>query len=346
MKKACVIGHFGFGENMLNGQTIKTKIVTTELDRQLGVEQVMKIDTHGGIKALPKISIQMMKAFKNCKNIIILPAHNGVKIFVPLCIAFNIVFHRRIHYVVIGGWINDMLSRHKVLAKMLKKFSGIYVETVAIKNSLLLKNFKNIYVMPNFKEIRILSEEELVYSNEEPLRLCTFSRVMKEKGIEEAIEAVIYINKKYHRIVYILDIYGQIDEKQKEWFEVLKTRFPEFIKYRGLVPYDKSVEYLKSYYVLLFPTYYEGEGFAGTLIDAMAAGVPVIASNWKYNREIVIEEKTGFLIKAKDTKILEKTLEWALNNTQRINEMKRNCIVEAQKYRPKIAIHPLVKSIK
>ena len=27
MKKVCVIGHFGFGENLLNGQTIKTKIV-------------------------------------------------------------------------------------------------------------------------------------------------------------------------------------------------------------------------------------------------------------------------------------------------------------------------------
>ncbi len=34
-------------------------------------------------------------------------------------------------------------------------------------------------------------------------------------------------------------------------------------------------------------------GFAGTLIDAMAAGVPVIASNWKYNPEIVIENVTG-----------------------------------------------------
>ena len=35
MKKVCVIGHFGFGENLLNGQTIKTKIVTKELINSL-----------------------------------------------------------------------------------------------------------------------------------------------------------------------------------------------------------------------------------------------------------------------------------------------------------------------
>ena len=73
MKKVCVIGHFGFNKNLLNGQTIKTRIVTTELERQLGVEQVMKIDTHGGVKVLPKIIIQMIKVFKICENIVILP---------------------------------------------------------------------------------------------------------------------------------------------------------------------------------------------------------------------------------------------------------------------------------
>ena len=34
MKTACVIGHFGFGRNLLNGQTIKTKILTEELEKR------------------------------------------------------------------------------------------------------------------------------------------------------------------------------------------------------------------------------------------------------------------------------------------------------------------------
>ena len=47
VKKICVVGHFAFGKTMLNGQTVKTKILSDELDRIYGSENVGKIDTHG-----------------------------------------------------------------------------------------------------------------------------------------------------------------------------------------------------------------------------------------------------------------------------------------------------------
>ena len=40
-----------------------------------------------------------------------------------------------------------------------------------------------------------------------PLPLCTFSRVMKEKGIEDAVYAVRTVNEHFGRTVYTLDIY-------------------------------------------------------------------------------------------------------------------------------------------
>ena len=54
MKKVSVIGHFAVGHQYLNGQTIKTKIVTGELERVLGSDQVGIVDTHGGPKTLLK----------------------------------------------------------------------------------------------------------------------------------------------------------------------------------------------------------------------------------------------------------------------------------------------------
>ena len=63
-KKVCVIGHFGEGKVLLNGQTVKTKIITEELQNQLGNEQVLKIDTHGGFKVLLKAPINVLKGVK------------------------------------------------------------------------------------------------------------------------------------------------------------------------------------------------------------------------------------------------------------------------------------------
>ena len=55
-----VLGHFGEGKNLLNGQTVKTKIITEELQNRLGQEQVLKIDTHGGAKILLKAPFQAL----------------------------------------------------------------------------------------------------------------------------------------------------------------------------------------------------------------------------------------------------------------------------------------------
>lgn len=343
MKKVCVIGHFGFGKDLLNGQTIKTKTVTLELEKQLGESQVIKIDTHGSAKTFPTIICKMLKAFCFCENIIIFPAYNGVRVFVPLCVFFNTIFHRKLHYVVIGGWLDNFLEQRRLLAKMLKTFTGVYTETQSMKWALNQRNLSNIVVMPNFKDIHILKSSELVYSVLKPHRVCTFSRVMKEKGIEYAIDAVKMINEKFGEILFTLDIFGQIDTAQVQWFENLKAEFPEYITYRGVVPFNETVDILKNYYALLFPTYYNGEGFAGTLLDAMAAGIPSIVSDWKYNSEIITQNKTGILVKPMDTDALVCALESTLTNSW--NELKENCINESHKYAPSIAIQPLINRL-
>ena len=342
MKKVCVIGHFAREENLLNGQTVKTKIITKEIMKEFGKEQISCVDTHGGVKALRQVPIQCINALKFHKNIVIFPAENGLRIFAPLLVGLNIFFHKKLHYVVIGGWLPNFLENRKILSAFLKKFNVVYVETNEMKSALGKMGFDNIVVVPNCKELVMLKHDELILEFSEPYKLCTFSRVMKEKGIEEAVDSVKRVNKLYNRVVYTLDIYGPIDLTQVEWFEKLKMTFPEYIRYGGIVPFDKSTMILKQYYALLFPTFYEGEGFAGTLIDAMAAGVPVIASNWRYNSEIIANGKTGIIIKDS----LDSALIYAFQQKEKWIQMKEKCLIEAKKYCPKVALKRLIDNLK
>lgn len=345
MKKVCVVGHFGFGENMLNGQTIKTKTVTTELEKQLGADQVMKIDTHGGAKALPKITVQLINAFKNCKNIIIFPAHNGIKVFVPLCNAINKVFHRKLHYVVIGGWLPSFLKDREALRESVSRFTGVYVETTTMQNALKEIGITNTYLLKNFKDIDVLSESELKYQHEKPYKICTFSRVMKEKGIEDIVYAVIDINTSHNEEIYQLDIYGQVDSEQGDWFEQLSRNFPSYVSYKGLVQFDKSVEVLKDYFMLVFPTKFYTEGIPGTIIDAYAAGLPVLSSKWESFSDVIDDGVTGIGYEFNDYSMLaDKLLEIGI--TPEIVENKRvYCLIKANEYLPRNAISVLTNQL-
>lgn len=345
ISKISICGHFGLGFEFLDGQTVKTKTIYNELNKRFGAENVECIDTHGGLKKIPMLLINLFNVFESCQNIIMLPAENGLRMFAPLFVMYNVIFRRRILYVVIGGWLPEFIKSRHWLIWFLKKFDYIFVETHQMKNKLQEQGLNNVITMPNFKNIEIISLEKMIYNTETPYRLCTFSRVMKEKGIEDAVKVVEEINKEQGKIIFTLDIYGQIDKTQTVWFDDLQRNFPNYIKYGGLVPFDKSVEVLKSYYALLFPTYYDGEGFAGTLLDALASGVPVVVSDWRYNSEIVTDKKTGLIFKTKDVDALKKCLCVIAQNPSWWNGLKENCIDEAKKYTPYEAVKVLVEKL-
>lgn len=339
----CIIGHFGFGQKLLNGQTIKTKIITAEIQRQIGEENVICLDLAGGVKKIPSLLFKVPLMLHKCDDFIMMPVENGLRFLTPLLCFWNHFFKRRLHYVVIGGWLSKFVSKKNQIKKGLKRFNGIYVETNTMKSALEVQGFENVFVMPNCKRLTVLSEIELVYPSGVPYKLCTFSRVMKEKGIETAINVIKRVNDRLGYTAYSLDIYGQVDAGQIEWFEDLKNQFPDYVRYCGYVDANQSVEVLQKYFALLFPTHFYTEGIPGTIIDAYAAGIPVISAKWESYSDVVDEGITGIGYDFDNTEQFEKILLMLIEDPQNIINKKKNCIDKALEYLPENAITILTK---
>lgn len=341
--KVCIIGAFGFDTMPTGGQPVKTRNLYQLLSEKYGANEVAHIETYGWKKHPFKMIAAVRRAVKQSENVIMLPAHNGVKVFAPLLLRYAKGTSVKLFYDVIGGWLPQKTEADPKLAAQLRRFNGIWVETSSMKNALERQGFSNVSVVPNFKFITPLAAKELP-PVEKPYRLCTFSRVMKEKGIEDAVEAVTLVNDDFGETVFTLDIYGPVDENQTEWFDKLQTAFPQYVHYRGCVNSDKSVDVLKAYYALLFPTFYDGEGFAGTLIDAFSSGVPVIASDWKYNPEIV-HGNVGIIYPTGNVESLADILKNIANNPKIIINKKLYCLKEAMRYSPAGVLDAIVKEL-
>ncbi len=329
--KIGIIGHFGFGHDLANGQTIKTKIVSHVIE-ELTKNSVLYVDAHGGAKAIIPVLIGCFKLLWRCEHVMIFLTENGLKVAVPALYLFNRIFKRKLHYNVIGGWLPKFLYGRDYLVTCLKKFDYIYVETNTMKIALEKLGLNNCITIPNCKELNIIAEEELNLAPKKVLKLCTFSRVMKEKGIGDLVDVVKHINENEGKTVYELDILGQVDKGQTLWFEQLKNTFPAYIKYGGVIAYDQSVEVLKNYFALVFPTNFYTEGVPGTIIDAYAAGLPVISSRWESFEDVVDDKITGFGYEFGNTESLETLLLKISENPQLILRLKKNCVLKAQEF--------------
>ena len=345
MYKVGICGRFGYNSGSVNGQTDKTVAVYNAVAKSIGKENIALLDSYGWQKNPLQMIKKCRKLLSECENIIIMPARKGVKVFPALFNMFNKSFGRKLHYVVIGGWLNDELKASASLAKQIKKLDCVYVELEQMKKDLQETGLDNVIYMPNFRSKASLKADELVYTTAEPYRVCTFSRLLREKGIEEAIDAVRAANAHYGRTVYELDIFGMIEPEYKERFEEIQKTFEPYINYKGVIDNRNCSDELKSCFALLFPTFYKGEGFAGTIIDAFSAGVPVIATDWHYNASIITHLVDGIIYDTQKPELLNKILIEAAKSPQAINALKVNCLKTVARYEADEVVKILLKEL-
>ena len=94
MRKISIIGNFDMNNNSYNGQTIKTRIVADELESLYGASEIKRVDTAGGKSVVLRLLFQLFGCVARSRNVIILPAQNGIKVILPLVVIYNLLFSR------------------------------------------------------------------------------------------------------------------------------------------------------------------------------------------------------------------------------------------------------------
>ena len=197
-----------------------------------------------------------------------------------------------------------------------------------------LRKSELLFLLSNPKRLDKRKLEDLQLNNKAELKVCIFSRINKEKGVEDAIEAVKLANNRLGKDYFKLDIYGLLPESYKERFIELLMQNNDIISYKGIVDYYNAVEVLQQYFVLLFPTYYYGEGLPGNVVDAYNTGLPIIATNWLYNAEVIKDEINGLLVPIKNPQAICDALLRLYNDRELHLTLARNNLNEAEKYIP------------
>jgi glycosyltransferase involved in cell wall biosynthesis len=134
------------------------------------------------------------------------------------------------------------------------------------------------------------------------------------KGIEILIEAARRVND-----VKLL-IAGSIDETQADR---LLDRLPMNAKYIGMKHGQELIDLIHNAFTVVLPSiWYENQPFS--ILEAFAAGKPVIASDLGGMTELVSHKERGLLIKPADPQPLAEAFQWAFTNQKLMMEMGKN----------------------
>jgi glycosyltransferase involved in cell wall biosynthesis len=147
-----------------------------------------------------------------------------------------------------------------------------------------------------------------------PVRILFTARMLRDKGVIELVEAAKLLKERYyHKIQFLL--IGDIDNNPKSLTrsELESITDGEYIKWLG---YRTDVrEQLAQSHIFAFPSYYR-EGLPKSLIEACAAGRPIVTTNSIGCKDCVIDGYNGFLVPIRDSQTLTKKLELLINDKQ------------------------------
>lgn len=247
--------------------------------------------------------------------------------------------------------LGTALSADNIFSKVLKKLYKIGIskaDTVFFQNRFNLKFFEKNKLLSNNSQVFLLpgsgvntNEFELLdypKSNKQT-HLVFISRIMKDKGIEELLDAVEYFKETNKNIHF--HICG-FDEEGYE-VQLKKLNDEGILTYHGMINDIRPI--LKEAHALVHPSYHEG--MSNVMLEAGASGRPLIASNIPGCKEIVNDGETGFLFESKILKDLIDKIErfLALSITEKENMGLKSREKIVNEFNREIVIDKYIKSI-
>jgi glycosyltransferase involved in cell wall biosynthesis len=223
---------------------------------------------------------------------------------------------------------HEMIDLYSLAEKMQSMYFSPPVESKLLRFSSMITSVSQS-VADELKEygmdpgrVRITGnavDERLFFPNrsdEKSINYILFTGVLRaRKGLFDLIKSAALVNKKMPNTKFVICGTGPLLRKLKE--QVGELGLQQQIIFTGRVDREKLIRLYQNATVFVVPSIYEG--LPTVLLEAMACGLPVVATNIGGNRDVISSGTNGFLVpKRSPEEMTKKILELMDNEPLRI----------------------------
>ena len=188
---------------------------------------------------------------------------------------------------------------------------------------------ENIHIIPNTIEtefvkyfLKFMPKDRFYNKN---FNILFIGKISKNKGIGDLLYALFLLRKKMEKYntpqikAYLVGEFSNTEFRKEIFSRIKKYALQDYIVFTGVLRGKRKIEIFEKGTVLVLPSYYEN--FPIVLLEAMAAGLPVIATAIGAVPEIIEDNRNGFLISPGDAEKLAEKLLYLIHNKDKLKDM-------------------------
>ncbi len=138
------------------------------------------------------------------------------------------------------------------------------------------------------------------------------SRITDRKGLQYLIKAIAELVSQYPQIK--LKIMGEGNARKYLEEQVAQLNIATQVKFLGRIPRDKTAKYYQEASVFVLPSL--NEGMSNAMLEALASGLPIIATDTGGTQELIEDKKNGYIIKMKNSQDIVQKIERLINSSK------------------------------
>jgi len=215
------------------------------------------------------------------------------------------IIYRRGSAIPIRKTIYNRYLLSKVVTKIIAN-SEETKRTILANMKGIIKEDK-INVIYNGIDITLFTQN--INNTKKELHIGTLGRLAYQKNQQSLINIAKILKDKKFNFKLLIGGEGQLETSLKQ--QVSASNLTDYVEFLGKI--NTPSDFYKQIDIFLLTSHWEGFGYV--LIEAMASGLPVICYDISSNKELIENEKEGFLVAYGDeNSFAEKIVEVAKNN--------------------------------
>ena len=178
----------------------------------------------------------------------------------------------------------------------------VFVQTRKIRGR--FADRPNIRWFPNTRDV----ERSFVWRKQTVRKLLFVAQLRLEKGLRETVEACRHLPSYCHLSVYgprmpNVDVATLLEGHGRA-------------TYHGVLSPQSVPRVLAQHDLLILPSYWQGEGYPGIILEAFQCGLPVISTWWNGIPEVVEHEKSGLLVEPRSASAVKYAIERLIDDSE------------------------------